>query len=535
MLTRCPHCGATFRVTEAHLNAAHGKVRCGACMAIFNATEHLLKTPDAVPAASPEPAAEPRREPRFEDEPETAAADAVADTDTDTDTDTDNFLIDDDTPLPDEDLTDADLVAELEAALNQQQAVSVTSDRTTTGHLNPAQDLDALLAEEEQAHGALAEHLHDLDEQALADAELNAILAPASEEELTAEMEPSAKEEPSAEEAQAAHRDFAADDQLLSDEDDEQFVFQDNPEEDRSEGRYSGLRLSEDELSDSFRDLDRPSQTAFSEDADTELEKAESDESWAEEMLDEIEGRKPASPAPSVAPPSVPPSVPPSAPYSDPLSASVAGHAPLSLSLEPDLKPQPAPHAPIEPLAAYDRLKYDPIRVEDEGAKPGSLLRVLAWTLANILLLVALAAQLGWFHFDRLAHHEGLRTFYTEACQRLGCALPTLLDIDRIKSNNLVVRSHPEAGKALVIDVMVTNEAPFDQPFPNITFQFADLNGKPVAQRVFTPEEYLRGEFRDLKLMPSDRPVHVTLEVLDPGPDAVNYTMGFSHHPGSNS
>src|SRR5690606_11425081 len=352
-----------------------------------------------------------------------------------------------------------------------------------------------------EAHGELADHLHEADEQALADAELDAILAPESEELTVAK-------------------------QSSSGEDDEEFIFQDNPEEDSAEDRYTGLRLNADELSDSFRDLDRPTQTAFADDADTELERTDSDESWAEEMLEEIEGRKPARPIP------------------DPVQTSTNLHASANLhasdtrefsfGLEPEQEPLSTQQDAITPLAAFDRLKYDPIRVENEGAKAGSLVRVLAWTLVNILLLLAVSAQLGWFHIDRVAQHEGLRSLYAEACQRLGCTLPTLLDIDKIKSNNLVVRSHPEAGKALVIDVMVTNEAPFDQPFPNITFQFADLNGKPVAQRVFTPEEYLSGEFKELKLMPSDRPVHLTLEILDPGSDAVNYTMGFSHPP-SNS
>lgn len=40
-LTRCPQCAAAFKITAAQLDAKKGKVRCGACNSIFNATQTL--------------------------------------------------------------------------------------------------------------------------------------------------------------------------------------------------------------------------------------------------------------------------------------------------------------------------------------------------------------------------------------------------------------------------------------------------------------------------------------------------------------
>ncbi|MCL7943272.1 DUF3426 domain-containing protein [Marinobacter sp. ATCH36] len=40
--TRCPKCETRFRVTDAQLSVAGGKVRCGNCMAVFNAVEHQI-------------------------------------------------------------------------------------------------------------------------------------------------------------------------------------------------------------------------------------------------------------------------------------------------------------------------------------------------------------------------------------------------------------------------------------------------------------------------------------------------------------
>lgn len=43
MVTTCPHCQTTFRVTAEQLNARQGEVRCGHCLRIFNAFDALAQ------------------------------------------------------------------------------------------------------------------------------------------------------------------------------------------------------------------------------------------------------------------------------------------------------------------------------------------------------------------------------------------------------------------------------------------------------------------------------------------------------------
>jgi len=50
MLTRCPACATTFRVTPNQLKARAGKVRCGKCQRVFNALDSLAE-------ANPDPGA----------------------------------------------------------------------------------------------------------------------------------------------------------------------------------------------------------------------------------------------------------------------------------------------------------------------------------------------------------------------------------------------------------------------------------------------------------------------------------------------
>jgi predicted Zn finger-like uncharacterized protein len=72
MLTRCPACTTTFRLTPEQVKARQGQVRCGRCQHVFNAIEFLVEPepvnikPASAPAATPSA------------EPETASANDAA-------------------------------------------------------------------------------------------------------------------------------------------------------------------------------------------------------------------------------------------------------------------------------------------------------------------------------------------------------------------------------------------------------------------------------------------------------------------------
>ncbi len=57
--------------------------------------------------------------------------------------------------------------------------------------------------------------------------------------------------------------------------------------------------------------------------------------------------------------------------------------------------------------------------------------------------------------------------------------------------------------------------------------RFADLNGQLLASRRFKPGEYLNGELKGQDEMPPQTPIHIALDILDPGPRAVNYSLSF--------
>ena len=241
-----------------------------------------------------------------------------------------------------------------------------------------------------------------------------------------------------------------------------------------------------------------------------------------------------------------------------------------SLSLEPvDLDDEPAIpqlrlHDPIDPNARRERLSasddsdddlplLEPQRKKRERADPGvradvlqdltddplqldwqkrrsPWARRLLWLVLVLLAAGGLAAQYIAYHFDELARQDQYRPWFQQVCPQIGCTVPSKVDIARIKSSNLVVRSHPEFNGALVVDAIIYNRATFSQPFPLLELRFADLNGHLIASRRFKPGEYLSGDLEGLAEMPPQTPIHIALDILDPGPKAVNYSLSF-HSP----
>lgn len=401
--TRCPKCETRFRVTDAQLSVAGGKVRCGNCMAVFNAVEHQVRS-------------------------------------------------------------------------------SASSEKSDTAS-------------------------------------------------------PSAEKQD-----KPAEQNFTADDDL---------IFADNPEEDAAEGPYAGTRLtfSDDELSDSFRTVEEGGGGKFETEDEENQEKI--DESWAEAMLSEDETPRKPEPAPqapekpSRAPEPETPAEPAEQTDEEPPAPSTQTLSPereKELSLEPTDEPdglrvdQPRsssvdydtdPVSDNDPLVAsspYTNLRREPVSVAGNGS--GHLRKAL-WTLVVLALIGVLAAQVTWFQFDRLSSIPELRPFYEKGCEIAGCELKPLIDVDAIQSRKLVVRTNPENRSQLVVDAVIINRAAFEQPFPAIALTFSNLNGDVVAQSVFTPEEYLAGEGRELEAMPTDTPVRILINIRDPGRDAVNYNIAF--------
>lgn len=147
------------------------------------------------------------------------------------------------------------------------------------------------------------------------------------------------------------------------------------------------------------------------------------------------------------------------------------------------------------------------------------------WTFGVFCLCLALAAQVAWVRYETLSQREPYRSYYQYACELLDCTLPLQSDLQQIQTSHLVIRSHPNEDNALVADAIIMNQAPFEQAFPALQLEFRDINNALVAQRNFQPSEYLKGELLGATIMPAQQAVQLSLAIIDPGENALNYRI----------
>lgn len=206
-----------------------------------------------------------------------------------------------------------------------------------------------------------------------------------------------------------------------------------------------------------------------------------------------------------------------------------------ALAEEPTVAPTIVPEQPVKRKPIRPKLEpkstplkdviasLEPEPLEVDWQEPGAWRRRLLWPLLALIALLSLLAQVAWLEFDRLSRVEPYRSAYGIACRIVGCQLPELLDRSQIHTSNLLVRSHPEIADALQVDVILQNNAPFEQTFPVLELTFTNLRSEPVASRRLEPADYLGGELAGRDKMPVRQPIHIALEIADPGSEAVSY------------
>jgi predicted Zn finger-like uncharacterized protein len=441
MITQCPNCATSFRVTPTQLEVAQGAVRCGACLQVFPADQHMI-TDGAT--GSPEPTEEPSTQ--VEQVPEPTDDTVLADGGTDLD--------EEETARSGEQINGAEEpVAERHMAQAEEWIDPETTDQ----------------ADEEEARIEQKAHAEQSPEQ------------PALQsDEVVLETDQDASQRASAEPSEASPEPAQPEPAQPEPASPEPATELSSPEP------LTGLPVREEnqqtELGDQNVEEDGSGQEAHPDAASREAD-------------DEATGIQ-------------------SSPGQQPLLAEdVADLAPAD-RLSEDEKRRVA-----------DNLTFDPdeeIGAEVQEIRTG---RWFGWTLANLLLMVVLGIQFGWFHQAELSQRVELRPWYALLCRRLQCDLADFIDVARIKTRRLVVRSHPDVDQALMVDAIILNDSEFAQPFPLLHLSFSDIESKPVASRHFKPIEYLAGELIGRKRMPAHTEVHLALEIVDPGTAAVSYQL----------
>lgn len=166
---------------------------------------------------------------------------------------------------------------------------------------------------------------------------------------------------------------------------------------------------------------------------------------------------------------------------------------------------------------------------KSEG-RSGGMLKALFSIFLGLGLMLVFISQYAYFERNTLVQrYPILQPYFEQACTlaHMECDFSLRKDYSKLSLEHKDIRVHPKVKQSLLINANLLNQANFVQPYPIVTLTFTDSQEKIVARRGFKPEEYLSNPAQaEAGLSPRESALLV-LEVLDPGPDAINFTFDF--------
>ena len=169
-----------------------------------------------------------------------------------------------------------------------------------------------------------------------------------------------------------------------------------------------------------------------------------------------------------------------------------------------------------------------PDQFRETQSRPKSAISTILWSFACLVLTTTLSIEYIWFNRDQFNDVTAFKTIIDRACKQFTCDNVSFRDASKMELITRNVYSHPNEKNALIVDVTMKNNAEFAQPYPVLQIDFSDIRGNTVAARRFLPSDYLAiGDTQQKRLLEPDASASVTLEIQDPGKQAMTYEFDF--------
>jgi predicted Zn finger-like uncharacterized protein len=149
------------------------------------------------------------------------------------------------------------------------------------------------------------------------------------------------------------------------------------------------------------------------------------------------------------------------------------------------------------------------------------------WLIGSLLLLIPLSGQLLWHFRDSLVNHQAGRHTLNLICSVAGCQVPIRRDLERIAITGRNLSTHPEKPDALQLQLSLVNTAAYEQPFPQLTLSLFNDEGRLIARRTFTTDQYLPQDYIRRPVMPKGQPVLIQIDLVDPGNEVTGFSFDF--------
>lgn len=151
------------------------------------------------------------------------------------------------------------------------------------------------------------------------------------------------------------------------------------------------------------------------------------------------------------------------------------------------------------------------------------------WGIGTLLLIATLFVEYAWFNRNDFTHVPEIQAEIDSLCQHLDCTNLSLRSPSKIELVTRNIYTHPNAKEALMVNVTMKNNAAYSQPYPRMKIDFTDIRGNIIASRNFLPQEYLYAQYQqdEDQSLPPDSSSDITLEIQDPGIQALTYEFSF--------
>ena len=144
------------------------------------------------------------------------------------------------------------------------------------------------------------------------------------------------------------------------------------------------------------------------------------------------------------------------------------------------------------------------------------------WTLASLVLVMALGAQALHHWRQSLVHHPALGPGVAALYAAIGLPLAPESDLLAFQVTAGTVGPAPDTG-ALRMSAVVTNRSHHALALPLLQVTLEDRYGAPIGRRAFGPGEYAPAHA--MVTVPARSNVTATLDLADPGNEAVGFKL----------
>ena len=135
------------------------------------------------------------------------------------------------------------------------------------------------------------------------------------------------------------------------------------------------------------------------------------------------------------------------------------------------------------------------------------------WRTGLVIGLLLLIGQIIYFEGYAFSQNPAVRPGLAKLCQLIKCQLPDYKNLDEFSLLHGSFTPLPDQNYDF--RVVMSNQADFSQPYPNIKLTLFDYSGNAFAHRIFQPRDYLP-ENAVATLMAADATTEISLKIAAP-------------------